>query len=70
MFCVKCKKELPDGAVFCPWCGRRQIPVRARRRRPLVIVLVVLTLLLAAAEATCVLLLQKKKGLHWLKYLY
>ena len=33
MYCVKCKKELPDGAVFCPWCGRRQIPLRARRRR-------------------------------------
>lgn len=22
--CKKCKKEIPDGAVFCPWCGMRQ----------------------------------------------
>lgn len=22
--CVKCKKEIPDGAHFCCWCGRRQ----------------------------------------------
>lgn len=22
--CKKCKKEIPDGAVFCPWCGMKQ----------------------------------------------
>lgn len=22
--CKKCKKDIPDGAVFCPWCGMRQ----------------------------------------------
>lgn len=22
--CVKCKKEIPDGSLFCCWCGRRQ----------------------------------------------
>lgn len=22
--CVKCKKEIPDGYLFCCWCGRRQ----------------------------------------------
>ena len=22
--CVKCKKENPDGSLFCCWCGRRQ----------------------------------------------
>ena len=25
-FCIKCKKEIPDGATFCPWCGKRQSP--------------------------------------------
>lgn len=25
-FCIKCKKEISDGAAFCPWCGRRQSP--------------------------------------------
>ena len=22
--CLKCNKEIPEGAVFCPWCGRKQ----------------------------------------------
>lgn len=26
MNCLKCKKEIPDGAIFCPWCGRKQTP--------------------------------------------
>lgn len=26
MSCIKCKKEIPDGALFCPWCGKRQAP--------------------------------------------
>lgn len=25
-YCIKCKKEIPDGAIFCPWCGKRQTP--------------------------------------------
>ena len=25
MNCLKCSREIPDGAVFCPWCGRKQI---------------------------------------------
>ena len=24
MLCKKCKKEMPDAAPFCPWCGMRQ----------------------------------------------
>lgn len=24
MNCKKCKKDIPDGAVFCPWCGKKQ----------------------------------------------
>lgn len=23
MLCLKCKKETPDGALFCPWCGQK-----------------------------------------------
>ena len=33
MLCRKCNRDLPEGAVFCPWCGARQEPVRARHRR-------------------------------------
>lgn len=24
MNCIKCKKELPDGSLYCPWCGKKQ----------------------------------------------
>ncbi|MBR7040265.1 MAG: zinc-ribbon domain-containing protein [Clostridia bacterium] len=24
MFCIKCGKEVPEGAVFCPFCGQKQ----------------------------------------------
>ena len=36
MFCVKCKAELPDGAVFCHLCGKRQVkePRKYRKRDP------------------------------------
>lgn len=30
MECIKCKKEIPDGAPFCCWCGKKQ---EARRNR-------------------------------------
>lgn len=34
MNCKKCKKEIPDGAVFCPWCGRKQtVDSPARKKR-------------------------------------
>lgn len=33
MLCVKCKKDIPDGALFCCWCGRKQAPEQKRTRR-------------------------------------
>jgi len=34
MDCIKCKATLPDGALFCPLCGKKQTPeVRKRRKR-------------------------------------
>ena len=33
--CVKCKKELPAGSVWCPWCGKKQASApRKRSKRP------------------------------------
>lgn len=34
--CIKCKKELPNGALFCPWCGKKQAasPRKRKSRRP------------------------------------
>ena len=32
MICKKCKKDLPEGAGFCPWCGARQGPQKHHRR--------------------------------------
>ncbi len=29
--CIKCGRDLPDGALWCCWCGRKQI--REKRRR-------------------------------------
>lgn len=23
MECTKCKSKIPDGAIFCPWCGKK-----------------------------------------------
>lgn len=34
MPCRKCKKDLPDGAVFCCWCGVKQEVKRTGRTRP------------------------------------
>lgn len=39
MLCSRCKREIPDGSMFCNLCGKRQAattpPVqRKRRRRP------------------------------------
>ena len=31
--CIKCGKELPDGAMFCCWCGRKQVREKKRRTR-------------------------------------
>ena len=33
MVCKKCKKEIPDGAVFCPWCGIKQQREQTKRVR-------------------------------------
>jgi len=33
--CIKCKKDLPEGAAFCPWCGKKQaFSPRRKSRRP------------------------------------
>lgn len=39
MQCIRCKRDIPDGAAFCPWCGKRQPDTappaqRKKRRRP------------------------------------
>lgn len=33
MQCIKCKRELPDGAAFCPWCGKEQAPTKRKYRK-------------------------------------
>lgn len=33
MDCIKCKKPLPDGALYCPFCGRKQNGEKHRRQR-------------------------------------
>ena len=33
MQCIKCGVELPDGAVFCHMCGRKQMPPAPKRQR-------------------------------------
>lgn len=34
LFCLKCKKPLPEGALFCPYCGKKQAkePRKALKR--------------------------------------
>lgn len=31
--CIRCGGSLPDGAPFCPWCGRKQLRDQARKKR-------------------------------------
>ena len=33
MLCKKCKKEIPDGSVFCNFCGKKQTVTAARHRK-------------------------------------
>ena len=32
MECNKCKKEIPDGAPYCCWCGKKQQTKKATKR--------------------------------------
>lgn len=34
MTCVRCSRDIPEGALFCPWCGKRQTAAtRPKARR-------------------------------------
>lgn len=33
MLCIKCKKDMPVNALYCPWCGRKQEKSANTRRR-------------------------------------
>lgn len=33
MECIKCKKEIPDGSVFCNHCGKRQTPEPRKHKK-------------------------------------
>lgn len=33
MDCIKCKATLPEGALFCPLCGKKQAPETRKRRK-------------------------------------
>lgn len=33
MNCVKCKKQIPDGSVWCCWCGKKQTAEKAKRAK-------------------------------------
>lgn len=28
--CKSCKREVPDNATFCPWCGQKQVRERKK----------------------------------------
>lgn len=31
--CIKCAKDIPNGALFCPWCGVKQIEPQRKQAR-------------------------------------
>lgn len=31
MLCKKCRREIPDGSIYCNWCGYRQVKPRKKR---------------------------------------
>lgn len=33
MDCIKCKATLPEGALYCPLCGKKQTPEQRKRRK-------------------------------------
>lgn len=33
MKCVKCEQEIPDGSVYCNYCGKKQITQERKRQR-------------------------------------
>lgn len=33
MICIKCKADLPEGALFCPLCGKKQGPQERKHRK-------------------------------------
>ena len=33
MICIKCKADLPDGALFCMLCGKKQTPEKRKHRK-------------------------------------
>lgn len=33
MLCIKCAKEIPDDAIFCPYCGKKQVKTESRPKR-------------------------------------
>ena len=33
MGCIKCEKEIPEGALFCPWCGKKQSATEQKKRQ-------------------------------------
>lgn len=35
MDCIKCARTIPDGALYCPWCGKKQAPEKKKAlKRP------------------------------------
>lgn len=33
MDCVKCKKAIPEDAIFCPYCGKKQQPEKKKKKK-------------------------------------
>lgn len=32
MICIKCKRVIADGSVFCNWCGKKQTVIKTKKR--------------------------------------